>query len=159
MGLDQYVIKLTNNREEKTLASFRKVNILQGFFERHFNIINCIPTEIDEDTAEYLVEITDMFLDNISDNLKEEQIDDYWNKKGQYGNLTKKFLEEIENNETLQDIVYKKLPITEGFFYGIYDLDISYYLDIIKINKTFKEILKEYDRLEDNQKIVYLCWY
>ena len=37
MGLDQYVIKLTNNREEKTLASFRKMNILQGFFERHFN--------------------------------------------------------------------------------------------------------------------------
>lgn len=100
-----------------------------------------------------------MFLDNISDNLKEEQIDDYWSKEGQYGNLTKKFLEEIENNETLQDIVYEKLPITEGFFYGIYDLDISYYLDIIKINKAFKEILKEYDRLEDNQKIVYLCWY
>ncbi|MGY3725451.1 hypothetical protein SAMN05421767_10422 [Granulicatella balaenopterae] len=73
------------------------------------------------------------------------------------------------DEDTIDDIItrckvvleYPKLaddvfPTTEGFFYGRYDYNQSYFEDVKDVYNCFSELKKLLNQLE---KIYYTCWY
>lgn len=72
MGLDQKIIlfkkqKNNNNLYERKEYYFRKVNCLQGYFEREIDIQNCDIKGISKEHIEKIQDITNYILNNKND--------------------------------------------------------------------------------------------
>lgn len=120
------------------LEYFRKNNLLQGYFERKHGVENCEYVIVSYADIKNLLNICDNFLKNLPKNFVQE-VKDYYNL-------------------SLLEIIEEKLPITEGFFYGNYNLDIDYLISIVEIKEAFKNV-EQHLLNNDKEKIYYYCWY
>lgn len=168
------------------LAYFININILQGYFERKYDIKNYGYVKVSNKDMNYLICICDQFLRYFSKNFIQE-IQDYrdlslykYAKKYQsqylddlnkhdvntshkiyaifFANLNNKLKEVIKKNKGCQQIVKEELPITPGFSYGDDRMTIYYLLNILEIKENFENI-KKYSLNTDKEKIYYHCLY
>lgn len=166
------------------LAYFRKVNILQGYFEEKYNIDNCEYVRVSDEDIEYLLNVCNKFLKCFSKDFIQE-VQDYcdlslkeYAKKYSidYSNITidqsnageinteifdsinQRFKEIISENKECSEIVEEKLPITKGFFYGDYELNIYYLLDILEVKEAFENV-EDFLMNTDDEDVYYYCWY
>lgn len=166
------------------LEYFIKNNILQGYFEEKYNIDNCEFVRVSDEDVEYLINTCDRFLECFSKNFIQE-VQDYYDltlekyaKKYKedysdvkidqsnagkistefFNNLDQKFMEIIQDNEECFEIIKEELPITEGFFYGEYNLNIHYLESIIEIKEAFENV-KQCVLGSDEEETYYYCWY
>lgn len=166
------------------LEYFIKNNILQGYFEEKYNIDNCEFVRVSDEDVEYLINTCDRFLEYFSKDFIQE-VQDYYDlalekyaKKYKddysdvkidqsnagkistefFDNLDQKFMEIIQDNEECFEIIKEELPITEGFFYGEYNLNISYLESIIEIKNAFENV-KQCVLGSDEEETYYYCWY
>ena len=137
MGLDQYLYK--TKREE--VGYFRKVNFLQGYFERKYpeRDLNCEYIEISEEEVTDIVNKCESILRHVT-------------------------FPVVENNELpptwkteAVEIAQEVLPITTGFFYGSDQYDAWYFLDVREVQKAFEKLLHETNFREET--LEYYCWY
>ena len=141
------------------LEDLRKNNLLQGYFERKYEIQNCEYIRIVEDDIDYLLDVCNKFLSYFDRKLK-NQINDYiYSYNDDFDKLNEKFLKVIENNPECQEIIDEILPITTGFFYGNYELNLWYYDSIVEIKKVFTTLNQEKEYLLDCEEFYYSCWY
>ncbi len=141
------------------LEDLRKNNLLQGYFERKYEIQNCEYIRIVEDDIDYLLDVCNKFLSYFDRKLK-NQINDYiYSYNDDFDKLNEKFLKVIENNPECQEIIDEILPITTGFFYGNYELNLWYYDSIVEIKKVFTTLNQEKEYLLDCESFYYSCWY
>lgn len=168
------------------LAYFININILQGYFERKYDIKNYGYVQVSNKDMNYLIYICDQFLKYFSKNFIQEIQDyrdlnlykyakkyqsqylddlnkrnpDITNKIGAmfFINLNNKLKEVIKKNKGCQQIVKEELPITPGFSYGDDRMTIYYLLNILEIKENFENI-KQYSLNTDKEKIYYHCWY
>lgn len=141
------------------IEDLRKNNLLQGYFEREHGIENCEYVRITQEDIDYLLETCNKFLSYFNQDIK-NKLDDYFQfYDDDFDELDEEFLKIIENNPECQKIVNEALPITEGFFYGEYDLNIWYYGSIKEIQKLFRKLNQEKEDLSDYEDYYYSCWY
>lgn len=174
MGLDQYVykVKLDNKEVNSYLKSIsdvaetyeeiwygRKVNPLQGFFEKEYKLENCEYVRVDEDVLDLLSQRINRTLYCISevltvfkgvenaeefkevvDNLEEDEADD-----------------RIHELEELND--EKLLSPEQGFFYGNYEFNYYWLQDIAEIFNFYEQMENQLENLEDDTALYYTCWY
>lgn len=141
------------------LEDLRKNNLLQGYFERKYEIQNCEYIRIVEDDIDYLLDVCNKFLSYFDRKLK-NQINDYiYSYNDDFDKLNEKFLKVIKNNPECQEIIDEILPITTGFFYGNYELNLWYYDSIVEIKKVFTTLNQEKEYLLDCEGFYYSCWY
>lgn len=168
------------------LAYFININILQGYFERKYDVKNLDFVQVSKKDMNYLIYICDQFLQYFSKDFIQE-IQDHrdlslykYAKKYQsqyldglnkhdvntshkinamlFANLNNKLKEVIKKNKGCQQIVKEELPITPGFSYGDDRMTIYYLLNILEIKENFENI-KQYSLNTDKEKIYYHCWY
>lgn len=75
-----------------------------------------------------------------------------------FDSINQRFKEMISENKECSEIVEEKLPITKGFFYGDYELNIYYLLDILEVKEAFENV-EEFLLNTDNEDVYYTCWY
>ena len=168
------------------LAYFININILQGYFERKYDVKNLDFVQVSKKDMNYLIYICDQFLQYFSKDFIQEIQDyrdlnlykyakkyqsqyldglnkrnpDITNKIGAmfFISLNNKLKEIIKKNKGCQQIVKEELPITPGFSYGDDRMTIYYLLNILEIKENFENI-KQYSLNTDKKKIYYHCWY
>ena len=59
---------------------------------------------------------------------------------GFFDSINQRFKEIVSENKECSEIVEERLPITEGFFYGDYELNIYYLLDILQVKEAFENV-------------------
>lgn len=102
MGLDQYLRKVVVKQQTEKVEYWRKNNQLQGWFEKHCNQQNCVPTKLNK----YNIEAVEQLLTDLKErNLSETEGFFYGNSKmddEEYEDLIKLFTqvkEDIEQND------------------------------------------------------------
>lgn len=110
--------------ELSDIGYLRKNNLLQGYFERKYNIEDCEYIRITEEDTEYLLNICNEFLNQFTEEFKKQINKFFESYTDNYDELDEKFIKIVSNNQKCQEIINEKLPITEGFFYGEYDLNL-----------------------------------
>lgn len=171
MGLDQYAFITTDTLKElnshsnkrKNLAEIwygRKINPLQGYFEDNYNIENCGFVEITSIIVEQIEEFAVNDLNTLNSVLTTEEqkyfetyfeTDEYDLKMEKQ--IDDKIAQALFNNEQFF------LKITLGLFYGNYNINYYYYLDLLCIRHFCSRIKQELENLHQDEKIVYSCWY
>lgn len=170
--------------EMNELAYFRKNNLLQGYFERKYNIDNCEYVRVSDEDLDYLISTCNKFLSYFTKEFIQE-VQDYFDLslkeyvkkyKKHDSNVTidrsyarkimteieaylnQRFKETLSKNKECHEIITEELPITEGFFYGVYELNIDYLISIFEIKEAFEDV--EYYLLNsDDGEVYYHCWY
>lgn len=141
------------------IGYLRKNNLLQGYFERKHNIEDCEYIRITKEDIKYLLNICDEFLNQFDEEFKKQANKFFESYTDNYDELDEKFTKIVSNNQKCQEIINEKLPITEGFFYGEYDLNLWYYGSIMEIQKLFRNLNQEKENLSDYEGYYYSCWY
>lgn len=174
MGLDQFAYKTKENIknlkesqdvELKEIWYGRKVNCLQGYFEREFSIDNCDYVEISKTTIKDIRNRTKETLNFLIESLQ----------PGEAKSLLTKIVENPDTDTTKEEdtLLYSlsnlwkviesdnlKLPPTDGFFYGGVNVDSFYFFDLIETLRFCDIVEKELDATNNNEEyIVYHCWY
>ena len=119
MGLDQNINYNPSYMEFDQY--FRKVNFLQGYFEREYNMDNLEVIPISEDDMYYLYEHTG------------------------------KILELVKDGKDWASYAKKYLPTKPGFFYGSYDYNGSCLQDVKDVFQAFQTMVglcNSYDDVE-----------
>lgn len=143
--------------ELSDIGYLRKNNLLQGYFERKYNIENCEYIRITEEDTEYLLNICHEFLNQFDKEFKKQINKFFESYTDNYDELDEKFTKIVSNNQKCREIINEKLPITEGFFYGEYNLNLWYYSSIMEIKENFETLTQE--SLSDYESFYYSCWY
>lgn len=143
--------------ELSDIGYLRKNNLLQGYFERKYNIEDCEYIRITEEDTEYLLNICNTFLNQFDEEFKKQANKFFESYTDNFDELDEKFTKIVSNNQKCQEIINEKLPITEGFFYGEYDLNLWYYGSIMEIKENFETLNQE--SLSDYESFYYSCWY
>lgn len=65
------------------------------------------------------------------------------------------YTEYILRNRTDIDYIMEKLPPTEGFFFGSYEIDDNYFADIEEIN----DVMSRIQTSKNVQELYYYSWY
>lgn len=145
------------------IEDMRKNNLLQGYFERKYEIENCEYIKITEEDIEYLLNTCNEFLNQFDKEFKKQINKFFKSYTDNYDELDEKFIKIVSNSQKCQEIINEKLPITKGFFYGEYNLNLWYYYSIIEIKEKFEtltqESLSDYFGLSDYEEFYYSCWY
>lgn len=149
--------------EMNELAYFRKNNLLQGYFERKYNMDNCEYVRVSDEDLDYLINTCNKFLSYFAKEFIQEVQDyfdlslkEYVKKYKKYDSnvtidrsnagkiitkieayLNQRFKEALSKNKECHEIITEELPITEGFFYGIYELNIYYLIFFNKNSPIF----------------------
>lgn len=145
--------------ELSDIGYLRKNNLLQGYFERKYNIEDCEYIRITEEDTEYLLNICHEFLNQFDKEFKKQINKFFESYTDNFDELDEKFTKIVSNNQKCQEIINEKLPITEGFFYGEYDLNLWYYGSIKEIQKLFRKLNQEKEDLSNYEDYYYSCWY
>lgn len=143
--------------ELSDIGYLRKNNLLQGYFERKYNIEDCEYIRITEEDTEYLLNICHEFLNQFDKEFKKQINKFFESYTDNYDELDEKFTKIVSNNQKCREIINEKLPITEGFFYGKYNLNLWYYSSIMEIKENFETLTQE--SLSDYESFYYSCWY
>lgn len=139
------------------IGYLRKNNLLQGYFERKYNIEDCKYIRMTEEDTECLLNICHEFLNQFDEEFKKQINKFFESYTDNYDELDEKFTKIVSNNQKCQEIINEKLPITEGFFYGEYNLNLWYYSSIMEIKENFETLTQE--SLSDYESFYYSCWY
>lgn len=136
MGLDIFFNKRNKNNEEDSqeLGYFRKVNFLVKFMEEYgFDTPDQTPLTLNEDIIEDLHNRCEKVL---------ELYEKHQNTSLDFENECKAIL-----------------PTCDGFFFGGTSYD-KWYVNDVKEVKTFCEnLLKEFEKLHDDEEIFFVTWY
>lgn len=137
MGLDQYIYKT----ERKDVGYFRKVNFLQGYFERkEGDDINCKYIPFTKEDFNVIMDSCLQIMEHVTyekDNTEEEP--------------------KITFTPKAVELAKELLPVQGGFFYGSYEYDEYYFYDIKYVYDSLNKLKEEYDLNTD--EFEYSCWY
>lgn len=165
---------------------FKNINILQGYFEKKYDIKNYEFVQVSNEDIDYLINICDNFLQYFSKNFIQEAKDykelssyeyakkyepnylDDLNENDKditdsinnlfFCKLNKKLRIIVNENKECEQIINEILPVTGGLFHDNDKLTIHYLLKILDIKKIFK-CAKKYLMNTTDEKIYYHCWY
>ena len=175
MGLDQYFYLKKDKQVEETmeeLAYLRKANALQGYFETKYDLDDCQYIEITDeilDNLESRLNGTMSILEKYAKNedslkaLKEFENGDY---SGDYSEDIKEKLKDYYEQKDEVDAELKSacqkgeaFYPQEGFFYGGVDILDFISWQLPQIKAAIKAVSKAYDKLKDDEHILYYSWW
>lgn len=166
MGLDQFAYITTtplnniNKIEEPYLTEVwygRKINPLQGYFERNYDMDNCEFVPITKDNLDELEEFCKKDIEFLQKCCTEDLDDNI-----DILNLSSDQYEKVEAvlGTLSEDVVYDlHLPPQGGFFYGNYNVNIYYIGDLQATLHFVTEMRKQLKDLNHDEHLVYYSWY